>query len=406
MRPLYRPTAQLKIAITGRCTNDCPICFNDTRRRDNAGRADLDPELLGRLIDEAARLGFAGVYWTGGEPLLRYRDVVELTRRASKQGLAASVVTNAAPLAAVGAYRDKNRALLEEAGTWGLEPAAAVAGLLDAGLDRVFISIDNSHTTSQGVDEAPATRVPTAVVTAAVDALLDAGFGQRHAVEAIGHRLRIAVTGNGAWSEPSRLLLDEVVRGAGLTAAAGDAPSSPSCPALYEGPRGVVAVRFLETAKVGAALVLPDRLLERRQGEALFSIRCGNMKRREDAYDGGAHHQDISVNHDGEVALCGNFMYPVGHVAEDRLEDIIGRVNAGDDRGPYGGTSAVLHRLFTLAEGHGYGATAIGEAFRILSDEDPALLDGIRSEGGACHALGRDRRLQERFVAAFDRRFS
>ena len=67
---LYKPTAQLKIALTGRCTNDCAICFNDTRRRDNGSREDLSVPLMKDAIRVAAELGLSGVYWTGGEPLL------------------------------------------------------------------------------------------------------------------------------------------------------------------------------------------------------------------------------------------------------------------------------------------------------------------------------------------------
>lgn len=390
---LYKPTAQLKIALTGRCTNDCAICFNDTRRRDNASRSDLPVAQIRDAITAAAEMGLSGVYWTGGEPLLRYTDMVELTRHAKSVGLPASMVTNAAPLGAYGAYREKNETLLREAGTWDLSPEQMVEELRDAGLTRVFLSVDNSHNTDQDPERAPANRVPTKVVSRALDALLDGGFGHRSEQEFIGHRLRISVTGNGEWRGPSERMLADVLRTTGLTE---------ETPNRFADLRGSVQIKFLETANVGAALVLPSRLLEKRTGKGLFGIRCGNMEKRADAYDGGRHHQDLSINHEGTVSLCGNFMYPIGRVQETSLDTMVGDVNRGSSTGSHATTVAVLHRLFRISDDH--GASAIGEAFRIIHDEDPELLRGLSTEGGACHALGRDPELGQRFVDAFDRR--
>lgn len=392
---LYRPTAQLKVALTGRCTNDCAICFNDTRRRDNAKRRDMPLRLLRDVIHAAADLGLSGVYWTGGEPLLRYRDLVTLTRYAKTLGLPSSIVTNAAPLGAYGAYRDKNEGLLREAGTWDLTPEEMVRELKDAGLTRVFLSVDNSHNTDQDPQRAPANRVPTKVVGRALSALLDGGFGETSKDEFLGHRLRISVTGNGKWRGPSERMLAKVLAESGLRKEGAT---------RFRSDRGSVEIKFLETAQVGAALVLPSQLLEKRRGEALFGIRCGNMKKREQAYDGGTRHQDLSINHEGTVSLCGNFMYPIGRVQEQSLQTMVRNVNAGKSTGPHATSVAVLHRLFQISQEH--GDAAIGQAFRILHEEDPELLCGLSTEGGACHALGRDVALGERFVRAFDRRFA
>jgi hypothetical protein len=404
-RPLYAPSAQLKIALTARCTNNCPICFNDTMRKDNERRVDLDADLIRRAIDDAAAMGVAGVYWTGGEPLLRYRELVDLSRFARARGLFASVVTNAGPLGADATYRAQNRALLERAGCLELEPSTMVAELAEAGLVRCFISLDNSHNTLFEGERAPDDRVPTAVAARALDSLLDAGFGHAHPVQAIGHRLRIAMTGNGPWREPSERILEDVCARVGLERSPGEPTAGEPEVRRYGSARGTVVVKILETAQVGAALILPERLLERRRGDALASIRCSNLRPRADGYDGGQHHQDISVNHDGEVALCGNFMYPIGNLREATLVELVDRVNHGPFDGPYAGTQAVLNRLFRLAEHHGFGDRAIGEAFRMLGEDAPELVAGIATEGGACNSLGRDRQLQERFIGAFDRRF-
>lgn len=226
-----------------------------------------------------------------------------------------------------------------------------------------------------------------------MDALLDGGFGHTSTEEFIGHRLRISVTGNGEWRGPSERMLADVLRATGLTE---------EQPNRFSDTRGSVQIKFLETAQVGAALVLPSRLLEKRSGVGLFGIRCGNMAKRADAYDDGRHHQDLSINHEGTVSLCGNFMYPIGRIQETPPNAMVCDVNRGSSTGTHATTVAVLHRLFRIAADH--GASAIGEAFRILHDEDPELLRGLSTEGGACHALGRDPVLGQRFVDAYDRR--
>lgn len=399
MDPLYRPTAQLKIAITGRCTNDCVICFNDTRRRDNDRRVDLDPELLRQAIRDAAELGAAGVYWTGGEPLLRYRELVRLSAYAKSLGLVSSIVTNGGPLGAHGAYRLKNEALLRAGGSFELDTASMVAELLEAGVERVMLSIDSAHNTHAGVDDAPRNRVPTAVAARALSGLLDAGYGRAHAKQAIGQRLRITMTASGDFQDPSEAMLADVVAQLGLARAASGGER-------YGDARGDIVLKRLATGQVGAAAVLPERLVEPRRGEGLFTIRCANVKPRVEAYDAGVHHQDISINHSGEVALCGNFMYPIGDLREQRIGAMIDAVNAGRGEGRFAGSIAVLNRILQLGQRHGYGERAMGEAFRMVEEEAPGAMAGIASECGACNALGRQPRLQEQFVAAFDRRFA
>ncbi|KIG14697.1 Radical SAM domain protein [Enhygromyxa salina] len=402
------PTAQLKIAVTGRCTNDCAICFNDTRRADNSSREDLPSKLLEEVLSDGAAMGMAGVYWSGGEPTLRYRELVELTAHARALGLATSVVTNAAALGARGAYADKNEALLRQAGAWGESTRTLLETWQRAGLTRVFVSIDNSHNTLRGVDAAPANRVPTEVAGRVIRVLLELGFGVEHEKQSIGHRLRVSATASGAWVKGSRRVLDDVLARAGLrheSSARGGVEGGGVEWWGTEADAGRVLVKRLQTSKVGAALILPERLLERRRGAALEQIRCGNMRPRAQAHDGGAHHQDLSINHDGEVALCGNFMYPIGNIREERIGKIIARVNSGSDRGPHGSTVAVLHRLLRVAQRHGHGELAIGEAFRMLRASAPALVEGLSTEGGACTALGRNPRVQEAFVRAYDERY-
>ena len=88
------------------------------------------------------------------------------------------------------------------------------------------------------------------------------------------------------------------------------------------------------------------------------------------------------------------------------LAEVIARVNRGSDEGQYGSTTAVLHRLFLLSRDHGHGERAIGEAFRMIRVAAPEVLEGLCSEGGACTALGRDVKVQDAFLRAYDTEYA
>ena len=59
---LFRPNAQLKIAIISSCTNNCPICFRNTRCQDRTQSGELCYDEIADIIDQGAAIGFVGAY--------------------------------------------------------------------------------------------------------------------------------------------------------------------------------------------------------------------------------------------------------------------------------------------------------------------------------------------------------
>ncbi len=102
-----------QVAVTARCPQRCPVCYN----RDRTGRPLDDAELRGAIEDLVA----SGVVWlgfTGGEPLLR-PDLPELVAIARGRCAVKLFTTG------MGLTRDRARALR------------------DAGLFSVSVSIDH-----------------------------------------------------------------------------------------------------------------------------------------------------------------------------------------------------------------------------------------------------------------------
>jgi radical SAM protein with 4Fe4S-binding SPASM domain len=78
--------------VTNRCNLDCLHCYSAS-----SPRADNSDELTTReatdLITELAALGVFGIYFLGGEPLVR-RDIFELIAHARAQGLGVTISSN------------------------------------------------------------------------------------------------------------------------------------------------------------------------------------------------------------------------------------------------------------------------------------------------------------------------
>ncbi|MGB9044166.1 MAG: radical SAM protein, partial [Pseudolabrys sp.] len=108
--------------LTHRCPLGCPYCSNPLAldKRDN----ELDTATWARVFREAVSLGVLQVHLSGGEPAAR-RDLPELVRAACEAGLYSNLITSAV----------------------GLTPQT-LAGLADAGLDHVQISIQDSDEAS------------------------------------------------------------------------------------------------------------------------------------------------------------------------------------------------------------------------------------------------------------------
>jgi PqqA peptide cyclase len=108
--------------LTHRCPLGCPYCSNPLaldRRED-----ELDTATWARVMHEAAALGVLQVHLSGGEPAAR-RDLVEIAAACRAAGLYSNLITSAVGLT-----------------------GKTLAALVEAGLDHVQISIQDSFAAS------------------------------------------------------------------------------------------------------------------------------------------------------------------------------------------------------------------------------------------------------------------
>jgi radical SAM protein with 4Fe4S-binding SPASM domain len=113
-----RPTApyRLDLALTYRCNNDCPHCYNVSTRDD----PELSTAEWKTIIDRAWEIGIPHIVFTGGEPTLR-EDLPELIAHAERNGQITGMNTNGRRLS---------------------DPTF-VQKLVDAGLDHVQITLES-----------------------------------------------------------------------------------------------------------------------------------------------------------------------------------------------------------------------------------------------------------------------
>ncbi len=399
---LFKPTAQLKISLTSACNNDCPICLNKTTRiKNGAINGQLSVDKIKQLIDEASDMGMVGVYWTGGEPLLEYKNLLRLSEYSSGKGLLPTVITNGGLIGAYGNYKKLNQGLLNRAGLGDLHTAQIVKSLKDAGIVRVYFSVDSSHTTLESVYSDVYNVVPAEVVSRAISGFLDEGYGKKHTLDAISYQLRVTATSSGLLNETTNQIIDEVMGKVGVQLKEGVANKA----SIYENEKGQVFLRRLDVASLGNAEKFADNILENKQGEKLFKMECPHFSRRENAYDDGKHHGDLFVNHDGIVYTCGNHAFPVGNVYEESLMAIIDGINKPGLDGKFSLTRKVYHSLLALSRHQEIEKMAIGEAFRMIYQENPELVNDIQTQCGACSCLGHREDLQQAFLKQVKRRY-
>ena len=116
--PLTAPLGLLA-ELTHRCPLGCPYCSNPLALDKRAD--ELDTGTWARVFREAASLGVLQVHLSGGEPAAR-RDLPEIVAAARDAGLYCNLITSAVGISAQG-----------------------LAGLADAGLDHVQVSIQDSE---------------------------------------------------------------------------------------------------------------------------------------------------------------------------------------------------------------------------------------------------------------------
>lgn len=398
MTDLFKPTAQLKISLTSHCNNDCAICLNKTTRSRSRNERSISVDKIRELIDEAAALGMVGIYWTGGEPLIEYNNLVRLIEYSTNKGLVSTIVTNGGLIGAYGNYKELNQELLKKAGLYNLRTEQIVKSLREAGLMRVYFSVDNSHTTLESAYSKVFMSVPTEIVAQSIQTFLHEGFGKIHRLDAIGYQLRVSATSSGLWDKPTDLILQDVMNRVGVKSEKellnGDK--------VYGNEKGKIYLKRLGVSNIGEAETLNDDFLENKSGKNLFNSRCAHFTLREHAYDNGRYHRDLFVDFNGIVYTCGNHAYPVGNVFKESLSEIIRGINSPDLNREFGVNRAVFHSLLLLSQDEKIGNNAIGEALRLIYSEEPDLIKNLKTQCGSCNCLGTDKDLQVAFLRAFN----
>jgi radical SAM protein with 4Fe4S-binding SPASM domain len=116
------PTApyRMDLAVTYRCNNDCPHCYN-ARHRDFG---EMKTEQWTQVIDRLWEIGIPHIVFTGGEPTLR-NDLPDLIAHAEAKGQITGLNTNA-------------RRLMDD---------RFLDGLIEAGLDHVQVTVESHEAT-------------------------------------------------------------------------------------------------------------------------------------------------------------------------------------------------------------------------------------------------------------------
>ncbi len=342
-----------------------------------------------------------GVYWTGGEPLMEYKNLLQLSEYSSRKGLLPTVITNGGLIGAYGNYKKQNQLLLNRAGLFDLNTTQIVKSLKDAGIIRVYFSVDSSHTTLESVYSHVYNVVPTEAVSRAISGFLDEGYGKKHTLDTISYQLRVTATSSGLLNEPTDQIIEDVMSKARLKLKEELVNAS-----LYENEKGQVFLRRLNVASLGDAEKFDENILENNKGEKLFNIECPHFLPRENAYDDGKYHGDLFIDHDGTVYTCGNHAYPVGDIHKESLASIIDGINNPSLDGNFGLTRKVYYSLLVLSRHTENKNKAIGEAFRMIYKENPELVNNIQTQCGACSCLGHREDLQRAFLKVFNRQYS
>lgn len=116
------PPMALLAEITHRCPLKCPYCSNPLELE--RASAEMSTDDWKRLLDQAAAIGVLQIHFSGGEPLAR-RDLVELVRHAAGLELYSNIITSGVMLT-----------------------DEAMAALVEAGVDHVQLSFQDSQTAS------------------------------------------------------------------------------------------------------------------------------------------------------------------------------------------------------------------------------------------------------------------
>jgi organic radical activating enzyme len=121
---VFANSKTLSVMLTYACTASCTNCGTSSHPLDK-NRLDLGAALSG--IDQAKALNFSNVVFTGGEPTLRWPDLLVAIRHANDLGLPTRLVTNA------------------HWATSATRASALIEELVQSGLDEINFSTGDQH---------------------------------------------------------------------------------------------------------------------------------------------------------------------------------------------------------------------------------------------------------------------
>jgi len=85
---------QLYLHLTYACNLNCKYCYNKKQREELPRRKGMDISQWHNIIDQSEKIGFESITITGGEPLLRLNDFLEVAQHISESGIYLTLITN------------------------------------------------------------------------------------------------------------------------------------------------------------------------------------------------------------------------------------------------------------------------------------------------------------------------
>ncbi|MFH1848641.1 MAG: SPASM domain-containing protein [archaeon] len=382
----YTPT-EIHMHGTRACTHKCYYCYTKSGRKYLADRSgELTVAEMNAVVSDFATFIWPSllggiVKMTGGEPLIRFSDLVEVADHCNglepRQQIA--MTTNAALIGAKGAYRQENADVLNMAGLYDLSPAEIVGQLYQRNISPIEVSIDQVHVTLTGEQN----KTPFSTLSNAVRHLIQGGYGS-------DKELLFYMTDDG---ERSQEILYGLAQENGLKVDDG----------LHGG--GVnVAVSLLKQVQTGNLYGIAQN--EIIPPEDIFSFRC--MRRSEpmawEQFLTTYWSDCLSVGWDGTVYACQDMTFAIGNVREDRLTEIVRRLEAREDHPIYGKAIEIVNIYDDLAAKRTWDNCCVGMALSLIHDVRPDLVEPLTTDRQACYTLGRDPEMQDILIEEFHRR--
>lgn len=120
----FKVSKSIGFIFTNKCNAKCNFCCNNSSPKGIRG---LDTNAILNIIDSAVNFGFRQVGLSGGEAMMRYRDILLIAKKCKSKEITFTLATN---------------------GFWARDKAKAIqilSKLKDLGLSRLLASHDEAH---------------------------------------------------------------------------------------------------------------------------------------------------------------------------------------------------------------------------------------------------------------------